>query len=207
MPRNSRLGQSQGVYIGAAGTLWVHTTDSLAEGRQGDRGALVFRDQTIVEALEYGYMVHRYLEERVLSTGTVDAVLALRQEVLDLKMRLAESSHYGEIQSILSDAWKAWGLDEIRTHVEQRLAVREAGQALRETRRTNRWAALLTLVFGVGAIPPLAEDVLGPVWTVAGWPRPVDGDQFKVVLLLVVSVLVGALLYTARRFFIHRSDD
>jgi hypothetical protein len=200
LPKDARLFEDYGAYINSAASLWVWSKGGLS-AQQGqmdaNRGNLIYERQAIAELLEYGYMLYRSLYHRIEVFRTTAEVIAVRREILQLRLMIREASHSGEIRELLENGWRELGLPEIISDIDGALDLRAQETSLIETLRTTRVGWALTLVFGFVAVPALADQVIKPIWKLTTFPQlsdPLttvvsDGIAVAVVLLAVCSSL------------------
>lgn len=163
LSENARLLGDFAAYVPSQAILWVWARKGLdAQEMWGDpnRGHLIYANQVMCELLDYGYTFHRQLAEQATSLPTTDYVLKTRKELTRLEMQMPVASPYGEIRELVEKGWQALGVDRLRSEVAALLAVRETETTVAETRKTNQWSALLTILFGMVAVPPLAVAAL-----------------------------------------------
>lgn len=195
--KNHRSFGDYGVYLNAAATLWVWARRGLkdqAKWADPNRGYLIYGNQVVVELLEYGYMLHRQLFERASGHGNPDQVLAARRDLLLLRQTMGQYSHFGEIRDLLGHGWEALGLPDLRDRIAEALAIREAETALREARTGERRNRLLAFVFGLVAVPPVAGDVVRPLWEYWGWWRPATDEAYQLLTVGIAVVVVATLI-------------
>lgn len=190
-------------YIGSAASLWVWSRNGLAEQFQWkdpNRGHLIYEHQTVVELMEYGYMLHRALLERIEHYNDPQKVTAAQKDVLDLKLQMAEASHFGEIRDLLERGWKEFGLPQLRDLVQDALRLRESRMRARVTLSTARVGQALTILFGLMAVPGLATEAIQPLWELLSIRHPKDPTLFKVEAECISFGLVGLLVLALIRW-------
>ena len=197
LPPDSRLFQDYSAYISSALSLWVWSLNGLRrqeEWTDPNRGHLIYEHQAIVELLEYGYMLHRALLEQIKTLSQTDEVLVARQGLMELEQEMADSSHFGEIRDLLENGWKAMGLDAVKKRIRDSLEIMEAKTSMEESRVTGKIVRALTILFGLIAVPPIAEQVLKPLWKILELPRPKTDDGFSILLILLSFLLVALIV-------------
>lgn len=197
LPDNNRIYEDYACYISSALSLWVWSLSGLRQQEpwsDPNRGHLIYEHQATVELLEYGYMLHRSLWERINTYGDIDQILSARQNLLHLEQEMAEASHFGEIRDLLDRGWEAMGLNSIRSRIRESLEIREAQATIREGRISERIGRILSIIFGFIAVPPIAEQILKPLWKILKFPRPIPDDKFSLLLIFVSLLIVAAIL-------------
>jgi hypothetical protein len=207
IPKNLRPFEDYGAYVSSASSLWVWSKQGLQRERSRmdpNRGNLIYERQLLIEILEYGYMLHRSLYHQMERLASSETIAAVRLQILDLRRRMREASHAGEIRDLLSAGWKEMSLPELRQDIEEELSIRENDRRAADTLRTTRIGWALTTVFGFVAVPTLAEQVVSPLWRLVGLPIPANCDLQKIVavgvsILIVVPIVGISALFLGRR--------
>ena len=207
LPPTLRLFDDYGAYVTSAISLWVWSKRGLEHERQRmdpNRGNLIYQRQLIIEVLEYGYMLHRSLYHRMEMLRSSSEIAAVRFQILDLRRRMREASHAGEIRDLLNAGWKEMSLPELRQEIEEGLSMRELDRRAAETLRATRIGWALTTVFGFVAVPTLAEQLISPLWNISGIPAPASTELQKVLsvavaLLVVATVVIASAFMSGRR--------
>jgi hypothetical protein len=119
-----------------------------------------------------------------------DEIAAVRFQILDLRRRMREASHAGEIRDLLNAGWKEMSLPELLQDIEVGLSMRENDRRANDTNRATRIGFALTIVFGLVAVPALAEQLISPLWNLSGLPTPVNPELAKLVSILIAFLIV-----------------
>jgi hypothetical protein len=194
LPEDARMGEDYNAYINSCASLWVWSKKGVDQDfRWADpnRGHLIYEHQAVIELLEYGYILHRGLLERIDRYADADEVVTARKGVLELQLQMEEASPFGEIRELLHRGWNQMGLPKLLSHIQEALALRETETRTSEARSAARTGLALTILFGLVAVPALAEQVVQPLWELLGIPHPKDMSLFKTVANLVSFVGVG----------------
>ncbi len=206
LPKDARLFEDYSAYINTGASLWVWSKQGLERSRpwnvDANRGHLVYEHQALAELLEYGFMLHRALLERVeLYRGTEEVILA-RRALMKLQLEMSMASHFGEIRELLDYGWQQLGLPQLRSHIQEALSLRETETRESENRLTTRLGQALTILFGVIAVPALGEQVVQPLWELLGIQRPENPAAFttaaNIVSLFGIGFIVALLLRRLR---------
>lgn len=200
LPKDARMFEDFGAYVSSAASLWVWSKNGLSEQKafmDANRGNLIYERQVLAELLEYGYMLHRRLYQRVETFATTAEVIAARKEILRLRRVMREASHSGEIRSLLDNGWSAMGLPELISDIKSGLELRALETTSMENLRTVRVGWALTTVFGFVAVPALAEQLVKPIWKLT--PFHLFGDALTTVVsdaiaVVLVLIVVGVTL-------------
>jgi hypothetical protein len=200
LPRSSRGFQDHGAYLASSATLWVHSGIAARQSRNlpwadPNRGQLVYEHQVKCELLEYGYALHRRIASSALDNEIDSArLLKAQQDLADFEWSVEDTGHFGEIRELLQTGWEALGVSRLRAKVSEGIRVRQEQAALRSTRSASAWAALLALVAGLLAVPPLAREVLTPLWRWLGWWKPANSDAAELMLVAIAMCTVACVL-------------
>jgi len=193
LPPTLRSFDDYGAYVTSATSLWVWSKQGIRNQwprRDPNRGHLIYERQLVVELLEYGYMLHRSLYHRMEQLNSSDEIAAVRFQILDLRRRMREASHAGEIRDLLNAGWKEMSLPELLQDIEVGLSMRENDRRANDTNRATRIGFALTIVFGLVAVPALAEQLISPLWNLSGLPTPVNPELAKLVSILIAFLIV-----------------
>ena len=117
--------------------------------------------------------------------------MEVRRYLLELRLRMRESSHSGEIRELLEAGWDALGLPTLINEIDAGLALRESEMRSADAMRTTRVGWVIAIVFGIVAIPGLADQVVTPAWHVLKLHPVIDTDKMK---LVSVGIATGAIL-------------
>jgi hypothetical protein len=201
-PSDSRMFEDYGAYVGSAVSLWVWSKKGIAEQEDRkdlNRGNFIYERQLLMEVLEHGYMLHRALyhtAEQIRSTGEA---IAVQKRLLRFRLGMREASHAGEIRDLLEKGWKQLGLPALADDIARILSLKEAELRSADNDRATRVGWAIALVFGLVAVPSLADQLILPAWTklqfhvIADVPKAkliADGIAFFVVSLFLSISLV-----------------
>ena len=207
LPENLRRFDDYGAYITSASSLWVWSKQGLERENprmDANRGNLIYERQLLVEILEYGYMLHRSLYHRMERLSSSRQIAEVRLQILDLKRRMREASHSGEIRDLLNAGWKEMSLPELRQDIEEELSIRENDQRANENLRATRVGWALTTVFGLVAVPALAEQIVSPFWHFLGIATPANTDLQKVIAVGIAILIVVPVAWLSAQLFARR---
>ena len=175
-------------------SAWVWSDAMFRSYTQEDRTGTLFDHKATDEALDFIAASHRALLERARSRESLRSILELKEATLGLRFHVRDSIAFGELRTLFDEAWNDYGIDWIRDEILNVLSTREALVSIAETRRNQRIGNGLTMVFGLVAVPPLANDVVRPVAALIGVGLPEDPLAAQVVLVLAAAVCVAILV-------------
>ncbi|MHB8652348.1 MAG: hypothetical protein ACYDA9_00560 [Terriglobia bacterium] len=197
LPEDARIFEDYSAYISSHATLWVWSRNGIDQNfRWADpnRGHLIYERQAVVELLEYGYMLHRGLLERIDTYADADDVMAARKEVLRLQQHMEEVSPSGEIRDLLHRGWDQMGVPKLLSRIQEGLGLRETETRTVEARSAARAGQALTILFGLMAVPALAGQVIQPLWELLNIPHPHDIRLFMTIANVISLVGVGGIV-------------
>jgi hypothetical protein len=207
LPKNLRLFEDYSAYVSSSSSLWVWSKRGLkreADRTDPNRGNFIYERQMLMELLEYGYMLHRRLYHRVDNLQSTDQVMEVRRYLLELRLRMRESSQSGEIRELLEAGWDALGLRTLISEIDAGLALRESEMRSADSMRTTRVGWVIAIVFGIVGIPRLADQVVMPAWNVLKLQPVGDTDTMKllsagIATSVIVIFLTAVLCMISRR--------
>lgn len=209
LPPSSRLFDDMGAYLSIGGTLWIHTRRSLGysvddPGRL-NRGYHIHDNQVKVELLEYGYALHRRIADRALraplnSAQAIEAMIQAQADLAEFEWALQDTGSFGEVRDLLEHGWSQYGVPKIRERVKSAIESRRELASFRRGRTMSRWMSFVALVAGILAVPPLADGVLRPAWSVMQLPRPAGSDGFTLLLVGTAVLFLGMALLAGYRW-------
>lgn len=195
LPSDSRPFEDFAAYVALQGSLWVWSALGLRQSEPWElpRGShLVYENQPKVELLEHGYILHRRLAASVTKIGSPDAALRAQQDLIELKLKMTQSSVYGETRDLLVRSWEEMGVPQLQELVADALTVRHAQETAAEQRITVRWEMVLAIAFGILAVPSVATEVIHPMWEWLQIRKPSDPNAAKLFFVGVALILVMA---------------
>ncbi len=202
LPKDARLFQDYNAYVKRSCLLWVWSTGGLSEQAawmDPNRGNLIYERQVLAELLEYGYMLHRSLYHRIEKFSTTAEVILVRRQFLQLQRKMREASPSGEVLELLENGWDEFGLPALIDEIDAGLRLRESETRSIEALRTTRVGWALTLVFGLVAVPALADQVVQPIWKLTPFHQFTDPSLVTVlsdgIALLVVILVLSVILF------------
>jgi hypothetical protein len=208
LPKNARLFGDYNAYVTSASSLWVWSKDGLVAQQNwmdANRGNLIYERQVLAELLEYGYMLHRSLYHRVETFKTTAEVISVRKEILQLRLKMREVSHSGEIRQLLENGWNELGLRALTSEIDAALELRALETSSIEAMRSTRVGWALTIVFGFVAVPALADQVIKPIWKLTPFYKLNDSltavvsDGIAALIVLLVMWITVFLLSPRQR--------
>lgn len=207
LPDDLRPLRDFAAYIAIQGSLWVWSKSGLGQSEVWalpNQSHLIYENQPKIELLEYGYMLHRRLVATIAQIGTSDEVLRAQQDLLELKLRMGEASVFGEIRELLAKGWEEMGVSQVQEVIAESLAIRYAQEVAAEEQRTVHWEILLTIVFGILAVPTLATELIEPIWALIQIWQPSDSNAAKLFFIGVALMVVIIGLLLSRRILLYK---
>lgn len=193
LPKDVRLFDDYSAYLSEALSLWVWSKKGIRwqePWKDINRGHLIYEQQATMRLLDYVYILHRRLLNEISFHKNVDQVIIARRELIDIEQKTTEPSKFGEIRKLLKYGWGQLGLEDIKRRIHDSLELQQAEKSHQETRTYRKIGITLTVLFGLAVIPPVAFQILMPVWNWFNWPRPEDAETFSILLLTITSVVI-----------------
>jgi len=210
LPENMRSFGDYGAYIASQGTLWVWSKSGLHEDEgeaEQKQDTLIYEQQMQCEVLDYGYMLHRSIKGIAEQYGTAKRVLQARHDLANLETQMAETSVYGEIRDLLANGWLAMGINHLRKAISEILELKQAETSMIERRRSTHWRMILTIVFGLIAVPTLAIEVVKPFWSLFNLWKPENANAAHLFFILVALLLVLIILAISRQLIFKKQTN
>lgn len=198
-----------GIYMNRAVRLWVGTPDKLEAPADltGDPnyGHVVYLHQPVAELLEYSYALHTRLAETARDPLSDPREIArLRVQLAELPTLIDRHVHAGEMRDLLAEGYRQMGIPELREEIAALLDAKNDLATYEENARSATWSTLLTIVFGLVAVPSVATDILTPAWKAFGWWKPADADYRKVFFIGIAVAAVTISLIAVRALLMRR---
>lgn len=207
LPKSSRLFDDVGVYIAINGSLWVQSRSSLqtnVEFADPNKDHLVNEQQAKAELLDYAYALHRRIADDASGEGAdLEDLLEAQNDLAKFELSIHDSSHFGEIRGLISDGLEAYEVGKYRMRVAEFIRVRELISSQEITRRTGRYATVLSLIAGVLAVPSLGTAVIMPAWVLLDLPLPVRKEMRDLLYMGLAAAIVAMALVTGWLWATH----
>lgn len=192
---NARPFSDYAIYTNSAARLWVHATRSLRAKRElppdPNRGVFVYEQQAIADAIDHAYALHHRLAAAASDADAVERALEQQRTLVALEVALQSTGRSGDIRDLIRRNLDELGVPALRSAAQQLLGLQQQHLALRAEHRAGAWATAMTFVFGLVAVPPIARDVIEPLWKLAMWPVPANP---VIAQLVYVSIAVVAVI-------------
>ncbi|MFC1551010.1 hypothetical protein ACFL6P_00455 [Candidatus Latescibacterota bacterium] len=201
VPKDSRIFDDFSAYITNAVTLWVWSKKGLTlqeEMNDINRGNLVYENQAKTEMLDYGFMIYKRLLERLNSAKDSMGIIEERKNIYDLKSRMENISHFGEIYDLFHNGWNAYGVPKLEKYIKEKISILKSETKYRESKRTQAIAHSLSVLFGLIAVPTFAFEVLKPVWELLCIWHPSNKDMSNIfynIITLFGTLLIIGIIY------------
>ncbi len=205
LPKSSRPFDDYSAYISSHATLWVWSTEGRKRTTNTDiftTDKLIFQNQFLAELLDYGFILHKKYLELVKEMKNYRQVIALRKHILDLEIKMNESSRYGEIKDLLEDGWEKLHINKYKQLIKRTLNIHEDKFKIIEIRRFNKLNILLTIAFGLFAIPELSNHIIEPIWNLLKFPILKNSDGMKLTYIGISTVLITAIILLLKKIWI-----
>jgi hypothetical protein len=193
LPNDLRLFEDYSAFLNRAVVLFVWPLQGLEErGEKPDlnHGDLIYQRQVVGETLEYGYMLYRSFYHRAGSLSRSSETSRVRRDALNLRIKMDEATHAGELRDLLKEGWARFGLPELILDTKEALSLQDEFNRNKQSVRTARIGWSLTSIFGFLAIPELAEKVIEPLWRLHPLYMSSDPTMVKLAAYAISVVLV-----------------
>ncbi len=191
LPKNLRYYSDYNAYLTSSASLWIWSKSGIRENSEEadlNFGHITSGSQVIVEILEYGNMLHRYLLDSSHGLKNADEVLKVRRILAEFKLQLTEASFYGEINELLKEGLVNIGTERINTYITENLSIRASETALLEARSSEKIRRTLTIIFGLIAVPRVVSDIIIPIGQ--KFHLNYINDEYKVFLIIILYLIV-----------------
>lgn len=197
LPPDSHLFDDYNAIIGSHVSLWIWSGNGLRTQepwKDANRGYLIYEHQVIVEVLEYGAINQRTLFETSLGATGFEFIYTTRLALARSGQDMEEATHFEELRDLLARGWEQMGILRLQERTAAILAVREAQSALVSARRSERLSRMLAIVFGLVAVPPLADQIIKPLWMLLKLPLPKNSHLAELTRIAVAIVAIVIIL-------------
>jgi hypothetical protein len=197
LPEDMRHFDDYSTFLSQTASLWVWSNagkERQEEWADLNRGHLIYEQQATIELFEYGYMLHRALHARVEEAESSAQIHELRWALNHLQSSIADATHFGETRELLHAGWEKAGVSDLKARIVEGLSIRSDQTAVRDARESERIGRWLIIVFGVVAVPPIANEVLSPLWVLLGWWQPELESAASLFFIAIAITLVAAVV-------------
>lgn len=179
------------LFISSSATLlaWSRSGKADTEFADPNNGHLIYEHHAVVEHLEYGCILHRALLHKAENGFSLEQIHSARHALNKHQASMIDSSYFGEIRELLSAGWNVMGTPELQERIKESLAVKESEVALLDSRQNEKINRRLTVLFGIIATPPLAGEVLKPLWTWKEWAIP-SNENLATLMFISIAFFV-----------------
>ncbi len=203
LPKNLRTFEDYLSYVSSAVTLFIWSKVGLRRQKKwadANRGHLIYEQQAKVEMLEYGYMLHKSIFNSLNDINGFNTVIKLRRYITDLNNKMSRIGHFGEIWEFFIKAWSEMGLDNLRSQISERLDIQESENKYKESKRSEIYSRVLTIIFGLIAVPSFAYEVIKPVWLLLGFWYPCQNNTniFNLYFIGISLIIILLIILTLK---------
>lgn len=201
VPTDSRAFSDFASYITSAVTLWIWSKNGIQQQMPSpdpNRGYFIYERQVQVEVLEYGFMLYKSLANRSQELRDYADVIAARRALADLKTKMLEASSYGEVRDLLNNGWKRMNLSSIETQISENLSILESEIKFIESKRTNSFRALLT-VLGLVVSTSFSTSIVSPAWRAVDLWIPADANLAELYFIAISAIVMGTVITLLKR--------
>jgi hypothetical protein len=202
LPPSSRPFNDYACYITFPLTLWVWSKKAVVD-QQEFIETLIYENQVKVELLEYGFMLHKSLLDKLDKFEKYSEILATRRDLSILKSKMFETTPYGEIRDLLTQGWEQMGLNLVRDQISENLSILESEIKFVDSEKSDRFKIFIT-VFSLIASASLAKSVVSPLWIALNLWIPADKNWSELFLAGISAMLIVFLILLLRSAIYRR---
>ena len=159
----------------------------------------ILSHEAIATYIEYVYMIHRALLQKITQSHSVDDVSALRWRVNQLPspQQIAAS---GEVRTYSHEAWEKFGIENLKAQISEAILISYDDKKFKHEKQSNVVNLAFAILFGFLAIPSVGKDVIAPIWKTTSLYYPTNSYEnlyfFFVTSLILLIVIMLVLLMT-----------
>jgi len=209
LPKNAREFNDYGAYIAEYGTLWAWSKKGISNKESQkipNNGGFIYFNQSICEMLEYGLMLHRRMYELVGSLKSSDLALKAKENLVDLETAMNQVSGYVSIRNLLLQGWEAMRINKLQTGISDLIAIRHTESSEKDARKLSALQTILSVIFGVIAIPAFASGVVKPLWNWLNLSKPYNRNAAELCYFLIALVLIEVPIYFITRSILNKNS-
>lgn len=128
-------------------------------------------------------------------------VINARKELISLEQYLEETSKFGEIRNLIQNGLNELGVQNIKNRIDELLKIKEFEVSNRDRRTAERIGRTITIIFGLIAIPTIANDILKPLWFLIDAPLPKTEDSIDLFFIGLTATMIAIILIFVLRIF------
>lgn len=193
LPEDMRYFEDSSDFISSSGYLCAFSSILNDDGIKQS----IYNKEVISEYLEYGYIIHRALKEKIHYSTDLSDIFSLRSDVNNLD-ELYEISYSGEVRSFLEKGWQEFGLSKIKKQIDEKINIDHDRKNYNYQIYNNNFNRLLTIVFGILTIPTLAKELVIPIWSYSEIMVPMDKNLMNICSLIIAFIVVIIIVYSLR---------
>jgi len=204
LPTDSRYAEDYSAYIGITASLWVWSKMGLERTKEyidANRGHLIYEQQATIRLLEYSYLLYRKMYDKSYDIRNIKDVINARKELISLEQYLEETSKFGEIRNLIQNGLNELGVQNIKNRIDELLKIKEFEVSNRDRRTAERIGRTITIIFGLIAIPTIANDILKPLWFLIDAPLPKTEDSIDLFFIGLTATMIAIILIFVLRIF------
>lgn len=157
----------------------------------------ILSHEAIATYIEYAYMIHRALLQKVQQTQSIDDVSSLRWRINELNSP-NEVAASGEVRVYGNEAWKKFGIDNLKLQINDAILISYDDEKHRHEKRGNLVNLGFAVLFGLLAIPSVGKDVVAPIWKFHNFYVPslmgYENLYFFAITFFILTILASLIL-------------
>lgn len=119
---------------------------------------------SIATYIEYVYMLHRALLQKITQSHSVDDVSALRWRVNQLSSPQPIAAS-GQVGIYSQEAWGKFGIENLKAQISEAILISYDEKKFENEKNDNFKNFVIASLFGLLAIPSVSKEVVAPIWT------------------------------------------
>lgn len=159
----------------------------------------ILSHEAIATYIEYVYMIHRALLQKITQSHSVNDVSILRWKLNQLSSP-HEIAASGEVRLYAKEAWEKFGINTLKEQISEAIIISYDDKKFLHEKNTNLTNLVFAILFGLLAIPSVGKEVIAPIWKAKDFYYPTNSYEplyfffVTAVILLIVIILVVLLM-------------
>ena len=158
--------------------------------------------EAIATYIEYVYMLHRALLQKIRQSHSVDEVSALRWRANELASP-QEIAASGEVRIYSKNAWEKFGINDLKAQINEAILISYDEKQFKHEKKGNVVNLAFAILFGLLAIPSVGKDIIAPIWKTTNFYYPANAYEnlYFFLVTCLILVIMAFLVLTSIRFF------
>lgn len=159
----------------------------------------ILSHEAIATYIEYVYMIHRALFQKITQSHSVNDISILRWKLNQLSSP-HEIAASGEVRIYTTEAWEKFGINTLKEQINEAILISYDDKKFLHEKSTNLTNLVFVILFGLLAIPSVGKEVIAPIWKTTSLYYPANSYEnlyffiVTAVILLIIIMLVVLLV-------------